>query len=107
PAAPVMLPAHLDAWVQTAPSPAADPDVALWLHGPRGGPAEVQIIWRADISATHLREDSPLDAVVVDSLNASPPSAAEALAVPFTAARAWLRGAVPTDIADVDADLAE
>lgn len=31
--APVMLPAYLDFWCQTAPRPAPDPDVSLFLHG--------------------------------------------------------------------------
>src|SRR5207253_8338556 len=47
--APVMLPAHVDIWCQTSPTPAPDPDVALFLHGPKSGPAEVQIVWRADL----------------------------------------------------------
>jgi CRISPR-associated endonuclease/helicase Cas3 len=32
--APLMFPAHVDAWAETNPSPAADPDVAPFLHGP-------------------------------------------------------------------------
>ncbi len=39
--APVLLPAYLDLWMQTSPSPAVVPDVSLWLHGPKSGPADV------------------------------------------------------------------
>ena len=45
--APVMLPAHVDAWVQTSPIPAPDPDPAIFLHGPNRGAPEVQVCWRA------------------------------------------------------------
>ncbi len=48
PRAPVLLPAHIDTWVQTEPIPEPDPDVSLFLHGPQRA-ADVQIVWRADL----------------------------------------------------------
>ena len=50
--APVMLPAHVDCWAQTAPPPRPSPDVAPFLHGPRDGAADVQVCWRADLTDT-------------------------------------------------------
>ena len=47
--APVMLPAHVDCWAQTAPEPRPSPDVAHFLHGPRESVPDVQACWRADI----------------------------------------------------------
>ena len=43
----VMLPAHVDALVQTAPEPWPTPEVALFLHGPKSSAADVQVCWRA------------------------------------------------------------
>ncbi len=99
--APVLLPAHLDLWVQTAPVPAVDPDLALWLHGPERGQPEVQIVWRADVSAEMLRAGGDHESVL-QRLEACPPSTPEALAVPLPAARRWLAGSGEAAISDVD-----
>jgi CRISPR-associated endonuclease/helicase Cas3 len=102
--APLMLPAHLDSWCQTNPIPEPDPEVALWLHGPRRDVAEVQLVWRADISEDEL-VDAKTD--VVDSLKERlslfPPSAGEGLSIPLHAARAWLerRADAASDFPDV------
>ena len=40
--APVLLPAYLDCWVQSNPAPAADPEVAIFLHGPERDMADVE-----------------------------------------------------------------
>jgi CRISPR-associated endonuclease/helicase Cas3 len=55
-AAPIMLPAHLDAWAQTGPAPPLQPDVALWLHGPEDRARDVQIVWRADLEPEEFVE---------------------------------------------------
>src|SRR5690606_5098776 len=52
--APILLPAHLDAWAQTNPPGEPNPEVALWLHGPERGTAEVQVVWRADLDSVAL-----------------------------------------------------
>src|SRR5207248_9358402 len=51
---PVLLPAYADLWSHTSPIPNADPEVALFLHGPDRSPASVQIVWRADIHRRDL-----------------------------------------------------
>jgi CRISPR-associated endonuclease/helicase Cas3 len=105
--APVLLPAYADLWSQTSPIPGADPDVALFLHGPNRSPASVQIVWRADISE---REDLRPAAGqnndpswLTELFTLTPPRAAEAIEVPLWATRAWLRGAgvQQSDFADV------
>lgn len=103
--APVLLPAHLDTWVQTCPAPAVEPEPALWLHGKRAEPADVQIVWRADIEQDLFESSASLEdrtRIARERLAACPPVSAEALAVPFHAARRWLKEGDGADLADVE-----
>jgi CRISPR-associated endonuclease/helicase Cas3 len=95
--APVLMPAYAHLWSQTAPIPNADPEVALFLHGPDRSPASVQIVWRADIDEDRdlkpaMREGAQgaTRTRLIDLLKLMPPRAAEAIEVPLWAARAWL-----------------
>jgi len=86
--APTLLPAYLDMWVQTSPAPRQVPDVSLWLHGPSAGPADVQVVWRADLTQAVLqRGDVDAATAIVTALR---PSSLEAMSLPFVTARAWL-----------------
>jgi CRISPR-associated endonuclease/helicase Cas3 len=89
PDAPVLMPAHVDLWTRTAPIPATDPDPALFLHGPRAGPAGVQIVWRADVEALIDDEETEKLRALLDLM---PPRAAETLELPVWVAKAWLQG---------------
>lgn len=95
--APVLLPAHLDRLAQTEPVPAIEPEVSFFLHGPNAGPADVQIVWRADLNGTERSEWA-------DRVAAVPPKAPEMLAVPVWAFRRWLAGAAPTttELSDIE-----
>ena len=103
--APVLLPAHLDLWSQTRPAPRPDPDVALWLHGiDRKQEAEVQVVWRADVSEgllTAAGSDVGAMAALVARLEACAPVGLEALTLPIGVVRAWLREEGAADVADV------
>ena len=99
PHAPVLLPSHLDLWVQTSPEPDPDPEVSLWLHGPKRGTADVQIIWRADLTSDLLENGPDVAVSVVDAL---PPVSTEALSVPFVAAQRWLQGRSEAAVSDVE-----
>jgi CRISPR-associated endonuclease/helicase Cas3 len=97
--APVLLPAYLDLWSQTRPAPVLVPEVALFLHGPESGPADIQVVWRADLEAG--RTDEELTEIVA----AIRPSTLEAMSVPFAAAKRWLASTRPTDdvsVSDVE-----
>lgn len=98
--APVMLPAHLDLFVQTSPVPRPDPDVGVFLHGPATEPPDVTMLWRADLDP----EDAERWAGIV---SLAPPVAAEGLPVPVYAARAWLARLPEADVADVEGEQAD
>ncbi len=97
--APVLLPAHLDLLSQTSPIPAADPEVALYLHGPDRQPDSITIIWRADIDPSWRDQD------VIRLLTLVPPRSSEAIELPLWAVRRWLEGRRKSagDVADVPA----
>lgn len=108
--APILLPSHLDAWVQTSPMPVPDPDVALWLHGPDRGAADVQVVWRSDLTAELLlqardKEDpqaAQAHEVALGAVEALPPASGEAMSVPFVAVMRWLDGRSEPDTFDVE-----
>ena len=95
--APVMLPAHVDCWGQTAPVPEPSPDIALFLHGPRESAADVHVCWRAGLDLVNERGEA------LDMLRRCPPSSSESLPVPVGVFRKWLAGEdVKDDSADVE-----
>lgn len=106
PAAPVLLPAHLDAWAQTSPRPNADPDIALWLHGPERALPDVQVVWRSELDdlfddLAGVEDPSSLDDEARIRLEACRPSSLEAITLPLSAALGWLLGE-SRDLADVE-----
>lgn len=105
--APVMLPAHLDAWAQTNPRGEPDPDVALWLHGAQRGIPEVRVLWRADLNETALEggDDTEVERYAAASLAVAPPSSLECISVPLPEFRAWIakqKALAGDDLADVE-----
>jgi len=86
--APTLLPAYFDLWSQTAPEPFAVPEPGLFLHGPQSGPADVQVIWRADLDCVKFNSET-LPGVVA-AVAAIRPSSLEAISLPFVTARRWL-----------------
>jgi len=100
PDAPILRPADVTLLSWTAPVPAVDPAVSLFLHGPQSAPADVQIVWRADLTPDTLKQAGEILALV-------PPHTGETLSVPVWAARRWLRRdaadrAGAADTADVE-----
>ena len=88
--APTLMPAYVDLWSQTSPSPAADPEVDLFLHGTERSSPEVSIVWRSDITDADLADEGRADKLE-GILELVPPRSAEMIEVPIWAAAAWLR----------------
>ena len=84
--APVMMPGHVDDWVQTTIPPVPDPNPELFLHGPASGPPDVSVVWRADVTSELLNRSTTTRRVVA----LVPPVSMEALPIPVWQARAWL-----------------
>jgi CRISPR-associated endonuclease/helicase Cas3 len=100
PNAPTLLPAYLDLWAQTSPAPSQLPDVSLWLHGPASGPADVQVVWRTDLTEeVLLRDDVEAATEIVAAVR---PSSLEAMSLPFVTARAWLANQAARDLGDTE-----
>lgn len=87
--APLLLPAIVERWVMTHPTPDPDPDVAPFLHGIEARQvADVQVVWRADIEERDLNEGRK--EYIEDLLTLVPPLIHEMLPVPVWAVRQWL-----------------
>jgi CRISPR-associated endonuclease/helicase Cas3 len=99
PCAPILMPAHLDLLSQTSPVPTADPEVALYLHGPNRQPDSISVVWRADIDSRAETEDDVLQ--VRRLLTIVPPRSQETIELPLWAVHRWLED---TDVTDVLAD---
>lgn len=112
--APVLLPPYLKLWSRTNPVPAADPDVSVFLHGPDSCPADVQVVWRADLWE---RDDDPKRLNQQDLVNAVsllPPSSLETCSIPVYEIHRWLGAQhqakslsrIVGEISDVEGDAA-
>lgn len=96
-AAPVMLPAHVDCWAQTAQEPMPTPEPALFLHGPGNASADVQVCWRADLMAPTGEHEAALTGQALEVLSLCPPATAECVAVPIGRLLRWLSGEAAAD----------
>lgn len=97
----VMLPAHVDAWAQTALEPEPTPEVSLFLHGPVGLVGDIMVCWRADVDASdEERMGRSLEAVAL-----CPPSLAECVPVPVAQFRRWLAGEEDDPGTDVEGEV--
>lgn len=83
--APVLLPAHIEAWSQTCPQPHCEPEPSLFLHGKNTNAPEISLCWRLDLAALDKDEEEAL----FDYIGLCPPAAAECLSVPLWALRQW------------------
>jgi len=90
PDAPILLPAHLDLFSQTAPTPHPEPDVQVFLHGKQRGAPEARVVWRADLSENNTENWK-------ETVALCPPGSGESLSVPLYRLRTWLISSVTAD----------
>ncbi|WOG26281.1 type I-U CRISPR-associated helicase/endonuclease Cas3 [Endozoicomonas sp. 8E] len=98
--APVLMPALVDLWVQTAPRPEPEPDIEPYLRGVQKPSRDVYLIWRADLPPSAGDDLKDVDVL----LSWLPPTGRESLAVPAGAARSWLTGDTYQSFGDVDCE---
>jgi CRISPR-associated endonuclease/helicase Cas3 len=96
--APILMPEHIRAFASTNPRPHWSPDVTLYLHGTRESPADVNVIWRADVPEPGIVN---LDRAA-EIIELMPPRARESVAVPLNVVASWLRSGRSTDVSDVE-----
>lgn len=95
--APILLPAHLDLLSQTAPSPAVEPDIRLFLHGKEKGVPEARVVWRSDFSTKNRQAWKEMAALC-------PPLSGEMLTVPLHRLRDWLAEEASVDVETSDVE---
>lgn len=95
---PMLLPAHLDALVQTSPRPEQEPDVELFLHGPQRGNPDVYVVWRCDLNDLQRRSWH-------DVVSLCPPTSAEAMPVPLWTFKKWFKGEPKREALSDEADI--
>lgn len=93
--APILLPAHVDALVQTSPAPEPGPSVELLLHGPDHGVPDVQVVWRVDLDENKW---DTWDGVVA----LCPPSSRETMPVQIHTFKKWFADAKNADNLESD-----
>jgi len=98
--APILLPAHCDLLVQTAPEPHVCPEPAAYLHGVRREVAEVQVVWRADLDEKDVDRWAEIVAFC-------PPLSTEAVQMPLFAVRSWLTGTPVPGVSDIESAQAD
>ena len=86
-----LMPSYVRMWSRTRPRPDPDPDPAVFLHGVEAKSADVQVVWRADITYEMLCKG---DGVDLDraGLTVCVPSPLEAISLPVWIVRRWLCG---------------
>jgi CRISPR-associated endonuclease/helicase Cas3 len=93
----ILLPAHVDMLAQTNPTPAPDPLIEVFLHGPRQSAPEVQVVWRKDIDGVKPEE-------AIEIIKLRPPSTREAMRISLAAFKRWFTGG--RDVLAQESDLA-
>lgn len=105
---PELTPSIVHLLAQTSPRPAVDPEIAQFLHGFIEQTPDVSVVWRDGLSV----DEPGLESMVVsETLEALPPLSVEAMPLPISSFRSWLRSVATkklskvADVGDLEGDL--
>jgi len=109
PDAPILFHSYLDNLAQTSPAPAPEPDVSIFLHGPRRERGDVQVCWRADLTNPYSRhtylgqpQADELAENWTHTISLASPAPIECLPVPIAVMRGWLTDSKAIDLLSGD-----
>ena len=94
-----LFPSYIHFWSQTNPQPLPDPDPALFLHGIKSKSADVQIIWRADVTKEMLAENKSKQANYTELII---PTVLEAISVPIWTVKKWIENKEDEKLVDIE-----
>ena len=95
PCATILLPSHIDTFAQTSPIPQPDPAVELFLHGPKSGTPEVNVLWRRDLDNAPVEDWTEI-------VTLCPPSSRETMSVKIGVFKKWFAGEARANEFDSD-----
>jgi CRISPR-associated endonuclease/helicase Cas3 len=103
---------EMDAWAERPIGPGRYvPGVERFLHGDGAGAADVQVVWRCDITEAILEdavpekdsdEGAPATSYLRSIIGLCPPRSAEAVSISVLAARQWLADQPGAGLSDVE-----
>lgn len=82
--APYLQDKYAELWSRTNPTPSADPEVGIFLHGVDAGLPDVQVVWRCDLLNNGETEfDERYEADYINVISLVPPMRMESCSVPL------------------------
>lgn len=82
--APYLQEKYTELWSRTNPTPAADPEVSIFLHGVDAGLPDVQVVWRCDLfNNGETKLEAKYEADYINTVALLPPTRMEACSVPI------------------------
>ena len=95
-----LFPQYIKSWAQTSPPPRPCPEPGIFLHGAGAKSADVQVIWRTDLTSDMLDNNRLIEAK--SGLEICSPSTLESVSIPIWIIKKWLAGEKDETLADTE-----